>query len=95
MFGSDEEPFYDVLDKEKYRNMMKRDERRFKQADKDGDLIATRDEFTAFLHPEEFDYMKDIVITVSTLQIGLVPVSKRKRAFKAVVYLNFYLQVSL
>ncbi|XP_040183430.1 calumenin-B-like isoform X2 [Rana temporaria] len=59
----DEEPFYDVVDKEKYRNMMKRDERRFKQADKDGDLIATRDEFTAFLHPEEFDYMKDIVIT--------------------------------
>lgn len=72
LFGSDEEPFYDVPDKERYRNMMKRDERRFKQADKDGDLIATRDEFTAFLHPEEFDYMKDIVITVSTLRIGLV-----------------------
>lgn len=62
-YAADEEPFYDVPDKERYRNMMKRDERRFKQADKDGDLIATRDEFTAFLHPEEFDYMKDIVIT--------------------------------
>ncbi|XP_072283072.1 reticulocalbin-3 isoform X2 [Pyxicephalus adspersus] len=59
----DEEAFYDVPDKERYRKMMKRDERRFKQADKDGDLIATREEFTAFLHPEEFDYMRDIVVT--------------------------------
>ncbi|OCT70852.1 calumenin isoform X1 [Xenopus laevis] len=56
---------YDVADKDKerYRKMMKRDERRFKVADKDGDMIATRDEFTAFLHPEEYDYMQDIVIT--------------------------------
>ncbi|XP_069802626.1 reticulocalbin-3 isoform X2 [Dendropsophus ebraccatus] len=61
LIGEDE--FYDVLDKEKYRKMMKRDERRFKQANKDGDLIATREEFTAFLHPEEFDYMQDIVVT--------------------------------
>ncbi|KAK2502754.1 hypothetical protein MC885_012711 [Smutsia gigantea] len=30
--------------------------------DKDGDLIATKEEFTAFLHPEEYDYMKDIVV---------------------------------
>ncbi|XP_018422233.1 PREDICTED: calumenin-like isoform X2 [Nanorana parkeri] len=59
----DEEAFYDVVDKERYRQMMKRDERRFKQANKDGDLIATREEFTAFLHPEEFDYMKDMVVT--------------------------------
>ncbi|XP_069461266.1 reticulocalbin-3 isoform X2 [Ambystoma mexicanum] len=57
------EEFNDLPDKDTYRNMMKRDERRFKQADKDGDMIATRDEFTAFLHPEEFDYMKDMVIT--------------------------------
>ncbi|KAH0617211.1 hypothetical protein JD844_029052 [Phrynosoma platyrhinos] len=45
-----------------YKQMMMRDERRFKMADKDGDLIATKDEFTAFLHPEEYDYMKDIVV---------------------------------
>ncbi|KAM8927974.1 reticulocalbin-3 isoform 2-T2 [Pelodytes ibericus] len=57
------EEFYDVADKETYRKMMKRDERRFKHADKDGDMIATREEFTAFLHPEEFAYMKDIVVT--------------------------------
>ncbi|KAK9400292.1 Calumenin [Crotalus adamanteus] len=45
-----------------YKQMMVRDERRFKMADKDGDLIATKEEFTAFLHPEEYDYMKDIVV---------------------------------
>lgn len=44
--------------------MFARDERRFKNADKDGDGIATREEFTAFLHPEEFDYMKDVVVQV-------------------------------
>ncbi|XP_015746023.1 calumenin isoform X2 [Python bivittatus] len=45
-----------------YKQMMVRDERRFKMADKDGDLIATKEEFTAFLHPEEYEYMKDIVV---------------------------------
>uniref|UniRef100_T1E6A3 Calumenin-like protein n=1 Tax=Crotalus horridus TaxID=35024 RepID=T1E6A3_CROHD len=45
-----------------YKQMMVRDERRFKMADKDGDLVATKEEFTAFLHPEEYDYMKDIVV---------------------------------
>ena len=33
-------------------------------ADKDGDLTATKEEFTAFLHPEEYNYMKDIVVQV-------------------------------
>ncbi|XP_009643552.1 calumenin, partial [Egretta garzetta] len=47
-----------------YKQMMVRDERRFKMADKDGDLTATKEEFTAFLHPEEYDYMKDIVVQV-------------------------------
>ncbi|XP_072348348.1 reticulocalbin-1-like isoform X1 [Scyliorhinus torazame] len=57
------EEFNDVADKEAYKKMLRRDERRFKMADKDGDLIATREEFTAFLHPEEFDYMKKLVVT--------------------------------
>ena len=43
---------------------MVRDERRFKMADRDGDMAATKEEFTAFLHPEEYDYMKDIVVQV-------------------------------
>lgn len=46
--------------------MLTRDERRFKTADRDGDGIATRVEFTAFLHPEEFDYMKDVVVQVES-----------------------------
>ncbi|KAM8821499.1 calumenin isoform 1-T1 [Eudromia elegans] len=45
-----------------YKQMMVRDERRFKAADRDGDLAATKEEFTAFLHPEEYDYMKGIVV---------------------------------
>uniref|UniRef100_A0A8C1PJG1 Reticulocalbin 3, EF-hand calcium binding domain n=1 Tax=Cyprinus carpio TaxID=7962 RepID=A0A8C1PJG1_CYPCA len=54
--------FDDVDDKETYKAMLTRDERRFKSADRDGDGVATREEFTAFLHPEEFDHMRDIVI---------------------------------
>lgn len=51
-------------DKATYQSMLTRDERRFKKADQDGDGIATREEFTAFLHPEEFEYMKDVVVQV-------------------------------
>lgn len=54
--------FDDVDDKATYKSMLNRDERRFKSADRDGDGVATREEFTAFLHPEEFDFMRDIVI---------------------------------
>lgn len=45
--------------------MMARDERRFKVADRNGDLIADKLEFTAFLHPEDHEHMKDIVVQVS------------------------------
>ncbi|XP_013876428.1 reticulocalbin-3 isoform X2 [Austrofundulus limnaeus] len=56
------EEFDDVEDKDTYKSMLARDERRFKAADRDGDGIATREEFTAFLHPEEFDHMRDVVV---------------------------------
>ncbi|XP_031148434.1 reticulocalbin-3 isoform X1 [Sander lucioperca] len=56
------EEFDDVDDKETYKSMLRRDERRFRTADRDGDKIATREEFTAFLHPEEYDYMRDVVV---------------------------------
>ncbi|CAF94652.1 unnamed protein product [Tetraodon nigroviridis] len=56
------EEFSDVEDKATYQAMLARDNRRFKYADQDRDGIATREEFTAFLHPEEFDYMKDVVV---------------------------------
>ncbi|KAJ3612035.1 hypothetical protein NHX12_020312 [Muraenolepis orangiensis] len=45
-----------------YQHMMARDERRFKIADKNGDLMADKEEFTAFLHPEDYDHMKEIVV---------------------------------
>ena len=45
--------------------MLPRDERRFKTADLNGDLAADREEFTSFLHPEEFDHMRDTVVLVS------------------------------
>ncbi|MGH0187343.1 UNVERIFIED_CONTAM: hypothetical protein FKN15_024613 [Acipenser sinensis] len=57
------EEFDDVGDKHSYRAMLSRDERRFKLADRDGDLIASREEFTAFLHPEEFEHTREIVVT--------------------------------
>ncbi|TDH03504.1 hypothetical protein EPR50_G00163330 [Perca flavescens] len=56
------EEFDDVDDKATYKSMLTRDERRFRTADRDGDRIATREEFTAFLHPEEYDYMRDVVV---------------------------------
>uniref|UniRef100_A0A667HYG7 Reticulocalbin-3 n=1 Tax=Lynx canadensis TaxID=61383 RepID=A0A667HYG7_LYNCA len=55
------EEFQDPLDHNTFKKMLPRDERRFKAADLDGDQIATREEFTAFLHPEEFEHMKEIV----------------------------------
>lgn len=45
-----------------YKNMMKRDRRRWATADRDGDDGLTKEEFSGFLHPEETDYMRDIVI---------------------------------
>uniref|UniRef100_UPI00358F65D6 calumenin-like n=1 Tax=Myxine glutinosa TaxID=7769 RepID=UPI00358F65D6 len=45
-----------------YKQMLARDERRFRSANPDGDMLATKDEFMAFLHPEEFDHMKDVIV---------------------------------
>lgn len=49
--------------------MLPRDERRFKAADINGDVAAEREEFTAFLHPEEFEHMQEIVVLVSVTWI--------------------------
>ncbi|KAK2506709.1 hypothetical protein MC885_000290 [Smutsia gigantea] len=56
------EEFHDVEDAETYKKMLARDEQRFRVADQDGDSMATREELTAFLYPEEFPHMRDIVI---------------------------------
>jgi len=59
---------YGFLDENKdesdfdYKNMVSRDERRFKKADKDNDGKLTKDEFTSFLHPENDEAMKDVVV---------------------------------
>ncbi|XP_070710227.1 calumenin-A [Pempheris klunzingeri] len=45
-----------------YTHIMWRDERRFRVADTNGDLSADKQEFTAFLHPEDYEHMKDIVV---------------------------------
>ncbi|KAM8844106.1 reticulocalbin-3 isoform 2-T2 [Spinachia spinachia] len=57
-----DDEFDDLDNKATYKSMLTRDERRFKTADRDADGIATREEFTAFLHPEEYDHMKDVVV---------------------------------
>lgn len=48
--------------------MMWRDERRFRAADTNGDMMADKQEFTGFLHPEDYEHMKDIVVQVSTFR---------------------------
>lgn len=59
------EEFEETTDQFSFKKMLPRDERRFKRADVDGDAAASREEFTSFLHPEEFEHMKDIVVLVS------------------------------
>ena len=44
-----------------------REERRFRAADTNGDMIADKQEFTAFLHPEDHEHMKDVVVLVSVM----------------------------
>lgn len=50
-----------------YIQMLKRDRRRWQMADKDEDDSLTKDEFAGFLHPEEIEHMKGIVV-VETME---------------------------
>lgn len=45
--------------------MIDRDRRRWIRADFDGDGKITKEEFKNFLHPEEVEHMRSIVIDVS------------------------------
>ncbi|KAJ8416242.1 hypothetical protein AAFF_G00382640, partial [Aldrovandia affinis] len=56
------EQFEDATDQFSFKKMLPRDEMRFNAANLDSDREASREEFTAFLHPEEFEHMKDIVV---------------------------------
>jgi hypothetical protein len=42
--------------------MESRDQRRWTIADEDKDGFLTKEEFKHFLHPEEADHMRDIVV---------------------------------
>ncbi len=44
--------------------MEERDRRRWDLADKDGDGSLSKPEFSDFLHPEEAEHMRDIVVQV-------------------------------
>jgi len=45
-----------------YTKMIKRDERRWKIADENGDEKISKKEYECFMHPEDCDRMKDIVV---------------------------------
>lgn len=45
-----------------YKKMLARDKARWKAADEDDDNSLTLEEYTAYLHPEEFDRMKEVVL---------------------------------
>lgn len=45
-----------------YKDMKRRDRRRWERADVDKDDKLTKEELTSFLHPEEIDHMKDIMV---------------------------------
>ena len=50
-----------------YAKMLKRDERRWKASDYDSDEKLDRTEYGCFMHPEDCDHMRDIVVQVSIL----------------------------
>lgn len=49
-----------------YSQMMARDRKRWDVADQNSDEHCSKEEFRAFLHPEEFEHMKNIV-TIETM----------------------------
>jgi hypothetical protein len=53
------------------RKMESRDHRRWTMADEDTDGKLNKLEFRNFLHPEEADHMKDIVVQVLILRASL------------------------
>lgn len=50
-------------DQYSYKKMLHRDQARWKAADLNGDNSCTLEEYKAFLHPEEYDRMKEIVLS--------------------------------
>uniref|UniRef100_A0A915J6Q1 Reticulocalbin-3 n=1 Tax=Romanomermis culicivorax TaxID=13658 RepID=A0A915J6Q1_ROMCU len=46
-----------------YSHMLKRDERRWKLADLDNDNSLSKEEYACFMHPEDCDHMKNVIVT--------------------------------
>lgn len=63
-FMDDESDGNDLKDEDHqtYKEMLRRDRRRWQAADRDHDTNLNRDEFTDFLHPEETDHMQSVVV---------------------------------
>jgi len=57
-----------------YKSLLKRDRYRWSVADQDLDDNLTKDEFTAFLHPEDHPSMKGVVLreTITEEDVGRV-----------------------
>ena len=49
-------------DTKTYKDMMRRDKRRWQRADQDHDGSLSKEEFTDFLHPEETSHMQSVVV---------------------------------
>jgi Ca2+-binding EF-hand superfamily protein len=49
-------------DSKTYKEMIRRDRRRWELADENGDDHLTKDEFINFLHPEESEHMRAVVV---------------------------------
>ncbi|CAG5134394.1 unnamed protein product, partial [Candidula unifasciata] len=60
-FGYNDEPVEGSPTFE-YATMIKRDRRRWLNADKNQDGVLNKEEFTDFLHPEEAEHMRSIVV---------------------------------
>ena len=54
-----------------YKDMLRRDERRWKRADGNGDNALDKKEFQDFLHPEDAEHMRDVVIDVSHMRTSV------------------------
>jgi Ca2+-binding EF-hand superfamily protein len=52
-----------------YADMLERDERRWKIADQDKDAALSKDEYGCFMHPEDCDHMRDVVVMETTEDI--------------------------
>lgn len=63
-----------MLSAEDEKEPIQKDERRWAKADTNGDKMLSKEEYFDFLHPEESEKMRDIVIQVNgaDLHIGQV-----------------------